>query len=90
MAIDGDIGEVVITYKDRLARFGYDLIEWIIETYSNGIMKILNKKEEETPEKEITDDILQIMNVYVAKINGHRSNKNKNKCICCKNKWTQK
>ncbi|AQN68778.1 hypothetical protein [Saudi moumouvirus] len=33
--------------------------------------------EEETPEEEITKDILQIMNVYVAKINGRRKYKNK-------------
>ena len=76
MAIEGTLGELVITYKDRLARFGYELIEWIIETYSNGKIKVINKKEEETPEEEITTDILQIMNVYVAKTNGRRSHKN--------------
>jgi putative resolvase len=75
MAIEGQISEVVITYKDRLARFGYEMIEWIIERYSNGNIKVMNKKEEETPEQEITNDILQIMNVYVAKINGRRKNK---------------
>lgn len=77
MAIDGELGEVVITYKDRLARFGYELIEWIIKTYSNGTIKILHKREEETPEEEIANDIIQIMNVYVAKVNGRKSNKNK-------------
>ncbi len=77
LAINGKLEEVVVTYKDRLARFGYDLIEWIIETYSKGKIKVINKKEEETPEDEITKDILQIMNVYVAKINGRRSRKNK-------------
>ena len=77
MAIEGKIGEIIITYKDRLARFGYELIEWIIKTYSNGEIKTIHKKEEETPEEEITNDIMQIMNVYVAKINGRRSNKNK-------------
>ena len=105
MAIEGKVNEVVITYKDRLARFGYDLIEQLIETYSNGKIKIINKKEEETPEDsfiencfaifykrilskkncftiflkrdEITKDILSIMNVYVAKINGRRKGTNK-------------
>jgi predicted site-specific integrase-resolvase len=77
MAIEGCIIEVVITYKDRLARFGYDLIEWLIDKYSGGKIKILNKNEKETPEEEITKNILQIMNVYVAKINGRRSGKNR-------------
>ena len=75
LAIEGRIGEVVVAYKDRLTRFGYEMIEWIIERYSGGKIKVLNKKEEETPEEEITKDILQIMNVYVAKINGRRKYK---------------
>lgn len=76
MAIEGTLGELVVTYKDRLARFGYELIDWIIKTYSNGKIKIIHKKEEETPEEEISKDIIQIMNVYVAKINGRRHGKN--------------
>ena len=79
LAIDGRIEEVIVTYKDRLARFGYDLIEHLIEKYSGGVIKVINKKEEETPEEEISKDILQIMNVYVAKINGMRSGRNRRK-----------
>jgi predicted site-specific integrase-resolvase len=77
LAIEGKVKEVVITYKDRLTRFGYELIEWLIEKYSDGTIKVINKNEEETPEEEITKDIIQIMNVYVAKINGRRKNKTK-------------
>ena len=77
LAVKGEIEELVIAYKDRLARFGYDLIELLIEKYSNGKIKILNKSEEKTPHEEITKDILSIMNVYVAKINGLRKYKDK-------------
>ena len=72
IAIDGKLGELVIAYKDRLARFGYEMIEWIIEKYSQGKITVVYEDEEETPEEEITKDIIQIMNVYVAKINGRR------------------
>lgn len=75
LAIDGKINEIVVAYKDRLARFGYEMIEWIINKYSQGEIVIMNKKEEETPEEEITKDIIQIMNVYVAKMNGRRKYK---------------
>jgi predicted site-specific integrase-resolvase len=71
-AINGEINELVIAYKDRLTRFGYELIEWLIEKYSKGKIIIINKKEEETPEEEIVKDITTIMNVYVAKMNGLR------------------
>lgn len=78
MAIDKKLNEVVVTYKDRLARIGYELIEWLIKDKSNGKVKVINKKEEEeTPEEELAMDVLTIMNVYVAKINGRRSAKNK-------------
>jgi predicted site-specific integrase-resolvase len=75
MAINGEINELVIAYKDRLTRFGYEIIEYLIEKYSGGKIKIINKKEEETPTEEITKDIIAIMNVYVAKINGLRKYK---------------
>ena len=35
-AIKGEVNEVVIVHKDRLCRFGYDLIKDIITKYSNG------------------------------------------------------
>jgi excisionase family DNA binding protein len=79
LAIKGELEELVIAYKDRLARFGYEMIERIIEEYSNGKITIINKSEEETPAEEITKDIVLIMNVYVAKINGLRKYKNKMK-----------
>jgi predicted site-specific integrase-resolvase len=77
MAINGEIEVVVITYKDRLARFGYELIERIINNYSDGTIKVENSKEEQTPTEEISKDIISIMNVYVAKINGLRKYKTK-------------
>ena len=51
MAIKNEINEVVIAYKDRLARFGYDLIEIILKEHSNANIIILNKTEEKTTEQ---------------------------------------
>ena len=73
--MDGELDELVIGYKDRLTRFSYDLLEWMITTRSNGKIVVLNKKEEKTPHEEISEDILSIINVYVAKINGLRKYK---------------
>lgn len=72
LAIDGRINEVVIIHKDRLARFGYELIKDLIEEYSNGKIIILNQKEDLEPMEELTQDVLQIMNIFVAKMNGMR------------------
>ena len=75
--INGEIEEIIIAYKDRLARIGYEIIEWIIKKYSKGKIIIINKKEEETPKEEMTKDVLSILNVYVAKVNGLRKYKEK-------------
>jgi len=73
LAIKGKVNKLVVAHKDRLVRFGYELIEDIIKEYSNGEIIILNKKEEiKKPEEELINDVLQIMNVYVAKMNGLR------------------
>jgi len=74
-AINGEIEELVIAYKDRLTRFGYEMIEWIIKKYSKGKITIINKSEEKTNTEEITKDVIAIMNIYVAKINGLRKYK---------------
>lgn len=72
LSIEGKIEELVIVHKDRLARFGYDLIEYLIKKYSNGKITIINKEIEVEPEEEMVKDVLQIMNVFVAKMNGRR------------------
>ena len=73
--IKGEIEILVIAYKDRLVRFGYEMIERLIKEYSDGIIRIENAKEEETPMIELSKDIVSIMNVYVAKMNGLRKYK---------------
>jgi predicted site-specific integrase-resolvase len=73
-AIIGDIEEIVVVYKDRLTRYGYELIEYLIKKYSNGKIIILNNKKKEAKE-ELVEDVLQIMNIFVAKINGMRKYK---------------
>ena len=79
LAIKGKINKLVIAHKDRLVRFGFELIEDLIKEYSNGEIIILDKKNIlKKPEEELVTDVLQIMNVYVAKMNGLRRYK-KNK-----------
>ena len=72
LAISGKINELIVAYKDRLTRFGFELIEELIATYSKGTIKILNEKELIEPEEELVKDMMSIMNVYVAKMNGLR------------------
>ncbi len=79
MWINGKIEELVIVHKDRLAIFGYDLIKFLIKKYSNGKITIINKEEEIEQEEEMVKDVLQIINMFVEKINGRRKYNIKNK-----------
>lgn len=75
LAIAGKVEELVIAHKDRLARFGFELIEDLIKDYSNGKVIIINNVVKKEPEAELVWDMLQIMNIFVAKMNGLRKYK---------------
>lgn len=77
-AINGQLEELVVAYKDRLARFGFELIEDLIKEYSNGRIIILHKNKDLEPEEELVKDMLQIMNIFTAKMNGLRKYNIKN------------
>lgn len=72
LIIDGKVEELIVAYRDRLTRFGFELFEDLIKKYSNGKIIVLNEKEKLEPEEEIVKDLMSIMNVYVAKMNGLR------------------
>jgi len=71
-AISGNIKELVVAYKDRLTRFGFELIEDLIKEYSNGEIIIVDDKDRKEPKEELVEDVLQILNVYTTKLNGLR------------------
>jgi putative resolvase len=75
LGIEGKINELVIAYKDRLTRFGYELIEEIIKDYSKGKIIVINETKKLKPEEELVSDVMALMNVYVAKMNGLRKYK---------------
>ena len=76
-AIKGNIGEVVVTHKDRLCRFGFELIQGIILEHSKGEILVLNKKET-SPHEELVNDLISIITVFSSRLYGLRSSKIKN------------
>ena len=69
LAIKGEIQQLVVAYKDRLTRFGFSLFEYILTTYSNASILVLNDVSH-SPEEELTNDILQVLTLFSARING--------------------
>ena len=77
LAILNKLDTLVVSYKDRISRIGYDLIEFILVNYSNTKI-IIDKHKEETVQEEIANDLIEIMTVYTGKISGMRSYKKDN------------
>ena len=74
--IDGSVGRLVLTHKDRLLRFGAELIFSICEEKGVEVV-IINKGDEPSFEEELAQDVLEIITVFSARLYGSRSRKNK-------------
>lgn len=74
--VDDDIGRLVVTHKDRLLRFGAELIFAICEAKEVEVV-IINKGEDTTFEEDLETDVLEIITVFSARLYGARSRKNK-------------
>jgi excisionase family DNA binding protein len=71
-----DVERLVITHKDRLLRFGAELVFAICEEFQTEVV-IVNKSEDASYEDELTQDVLEIITVFSARLYGTRSHKNK-------------
>ena len=73
--VDGRVGRLVITHKDRLLRFGAELVFAICEAKQVEVV-ILNQGEDTTFEEDLAKDVLEIITVFSARLDGSRSHKN--------------
>ena len=71
----GNIGEIIITYKDRLCRFGFEMFQWIFYKHNIKLLVLNSITETTDPSIELSEDLLAITTVFVAKNNGLRSSK---------------
>lgn len=70
-----EVSIIVILYKDRLIRFGYELIEYLCEI--NDVRIEIIDNTEQSKEQELTDDLIQIITVFANRLYGQRSKKTK-------------
>lgn len=75
MIENNEVDTVVILYKDRLVRFGFELIERIASMHNTKIEIIDNT--ERSFEEELSMDLIQIITVFSSRLNGKRSHKTK-------------
>ena len=71
-----NIKRLVITHKDRLLRFGAELIFTLCEIHHVEVV-IINQGEDLSFEEDLAKDVLEIITVFSARLYGARSHKNK-------------
>jgi putative resolvase len=81
MVCEDRVAEIVITYSDRLTRFGQEYLETLFESF--GVtLTILDPDEQKSPEQELTDDLLAIIASFSGQLYGMRSHKQKELVKC--------
>lgn len=75
MIENGEISKLIVTYKDRLTRFAFDLIEERCKT--NNVELIVINIESTSPQQELVEDLMTIIHVFSCRLYGLRKYKNK-------------
>ncbi len=75
MITNSEVEKIVILYKDRLLRFGFEIIENLCNKYGTTIEIIDNT--EKTEEQELVEDLIQIVTVFSCRLQGKKANKAK-------------
>lgn len=76
LIVDSKVERLVLTHKDRLLRFGSELIFSLCEQFGTEVV-IINRTEDSTFEEDLAQDVLEIITVFSARLYGSRSHKNR-------------
>jgi putative resolvase len=72
----GETGRLVLTHKDRLLRFGAELVFSLCEHFGTEVV-IINASEDSSFEEDLAQDVIEIVTVFSARLYGSRSHRNK-------------
>ena len=70
-----EVDLIVVLYKDRLLRFGFELVEYFANL-NNVKIEVLDKVDK-NQDQELVEDLVQIITVFSCKIQGKRKSKTK-------------
>lgn len=76
MIASNQVERLVLTHKDRLLRFGSELIFSLCEHFGTEVV-IINRTEDSSFEEDLANDVLEIITVFSARLYGSRNHKNK-------------
>lgn len=69
--LSGAVKTVIVAHKDRLARFGFDLLQHLCD--ANGCELLILNTEKVSPEQEMVQDLMAITHCFSARLYGLRN-----------------
>jgi len=70
--INRQVDVVVVTYRDRLTRFGFEYLEYLFRQYGVRVEAILGDEPKDS-RQELVEDLIEIVNSFAGKLYGLRS-----------------
>jgi predicted site-specific integrase-resolvase len=76
MISNDEVDTIIVNYKDRLTRFGFEYLKTYFNSHGATIV-VLNHEEVQDPQIELVDELIAIVTSFSGKIYGLRSHKAK-------------
>ena len=73
LVVNKEVDTVYVLYKDRLVRFGFELLGFLFNEFGVSI-EVVNQQTESAQE-ELFTDLIQVLTTFSTKLNGKRKNK---------------
>lgn len=81
LVVEDQVAEIALTSADRLTRFGQEYLQVLFDSF--GVtFTVLEPGEDQTPEQELTDDLLALIASFSGRLYGMRSHKQKELLKC--------
>ena len=71
MVVNGEVKQVIVENKDRLVRFGFDLLKEVFRCHGTDII-VISDIDNKSYEEELTDDLISIIHYYSMKSYSNR------------------
>lgn len=79
MIMNDEVSRIFVTYKDRLTRFGFNMLEEICKLKDVQIIVVNQDKEKQSVEDELVSDMMSLIASFSGKLYGMRSKQKKKK-----------
>jgi len=77
LIVAGKVSRVIITYKDRLSRVGFDLFKYLFSKYHTEIIVMSELNDTKTDKQEVFEEIVSLLHAFSMHIYSHRRKKMK-------------